>query len=297
MHTKRHSSHHSIPSLLPALCFGLLVVWLDTPHLTGGVISPDSVCGDGSRHFYYESCDDGNKTSGDGCSKYCNIEQGYTCTAEVDVKSICEFNCGNGRGDDTEHCDDGNRTAGDGCNSKCRIEKGYECIMEYIDLPSQCFIACGNGKIDYGNYSLGRPGEQCDDGNQTSGDGCNSKCRTERGFLCVQDDPEEPTVCGRPCGNGSLNSGERCDDGNTASGDGCSKKCNVERGFVCIQDNPEEPSYCERPCGNAEYNAGEKCDDGNTASGDGCSAKCKVEKGFICTWEDLSGPSDCNPKS
>lgn len=27
----------------------------------------------------YEKCDDGNKIDGDGCSKKCSIEDGYSC--------------------------------------------------------------------------------------------------------------------------------------------------------------------------------------------------------------------------
>jgi len=44
-------------------------------------------------------------------------------------------------------------------------------------------------------------GEQCDDGNVVSRDGCSSTCNIET------------------CGNGVLDVGEGCDDGNTAGGD------------------------------------------------------------------------------
>src|SRR5512132_638702 len=36
---------------------------------------------------------------------------------------------------------------------------------------------CGNGKLD--------PGEQCDDGNQTSMDGCSRSCKLETATTCV----------------------------------------------------------------------------------------------------------------
>src|SRR4051794_1405055 len=65
---------------------------------------------------------------------------------------------------------------------------------------------CGDGHVD--------PGEECDDGNETNGDGCSSACKTE---LPV-------------CGNGKVESGEQCDDGNTTSGDGCSA--------TCLNENP-----------------------------------------------------------
>ena len=60
---------------------------------------------------------------------------------------------------------------------------------------------CGNGIID--------PGEACDDGNFTSGDGCTSQCVVEF------------------CGDGVVNNGgaELCDDGNSLPYDGCSPTC------------------------------------------------------------------------
>ena len=94
---------------------------------------------------------------------------------------------------------------------------------------------CGNGVLNVG--------EQCDDGNQTPGDGCSATCSSE---------PR--------CGDGVVNGAEQCDDGNTTSGDGCSATCTTET-----------------RCGDGIVNGGEQCDDGNTTSGDGCSATCTTE--------------------
>lgn len=52
--------------------------------------------------------------------------------------------------------------------------------------------------------------EACDDGNTTSGDGCNSACTSNE-----------------TCGNGFVDPGEACDDGNTTNGDGCESNCTV----------------------------------------------------------------------
>ncbi len=69
---------------------------------------------------------------------------------------------------------------------------------------------CGNGVVD--------PGEQCDDNNSVSGDGCSSQCMTEGGS------GEIPF-----CGDSRINqSSEECDDGNTTAGDGCSSGCRLE---------------------------------------------------------------------
>jgi cysteine-rich repeat protein len=85
-----------------------------------------------------------------------------------------------------------------------------------VDQPTAC---CGDGVVE--------PGEQCDDGNTVSGDGCSSTCQLE------------PPPCGggsgsgsgsgAVCGDGIVEPPEQCDDGNTVSGDGCSSTCQYEQ--------------------------------------------------------------------
>lgn len=95
----------------------------------------------------------------------------------------------------------------------------------------QCAMACGDGTVT--------APEQCDDGNQTDGDGCHSDCSMER------------------CGNQRVEGGEACDDGNSVETDDCRNNCRLPR------------------CGDSVVSAGEACDDGNAAGGDGCAADCK----------------------
>ncbi len=93
---------------------------------------------------------------------------------------------------------------------------------------------CGDGTL--------APGcEACDDGNATSGDGCDANCTATA------------------CGNGVVTSGEACDDGNATSGDGCDANCTATA------------------CGNGVVTSGEACDDGNATSGDGCDATCAID--------------------
>jgi|SRR5581483_5363580 len=71
-----------------------------------------------------------------------------------------------------------------------------------LAFPALSFV-CDNGLLE--------PGEQCDDGNVLSGDGCSAACTLEAG-----------------CGNGVVEPGEECDDHNTVAGDGCSATCQYE---------------------------------------------------------------------
>lgn len=113
------------------------------------------------------------------------------------VVSLCTPNvaiCGDGvLHPQCEQCDAGTNnsdTNPDTCRTTCR-------------LPG-----CGDGVVD--------GGEECDDGNTTSCDGCDVLCRSEPGLVC---------------GDGIANAacGQTCDDGNTVPGDGCTPECTPER--------------------------------------------------------------------
>jgi cysteine-rich repeat protein len=105
---------------------------------------------------------------------------------------------------------------------------------------------CGDGELD--------DGEECDDGNNTDGDGCSATCTIE------EPPPPEPF-----CGDGELDEGEECDDGNNTDGDGCSEECDIE--------GPEPV------CGNGIVEPGEQCDDGNTDDNDSCNNACMIITG------------------
>ena len=145
-------------------------------------------------------------------------------------------------------------------------------------------VSCGDGTLNT------LVGEQCDDGNSTSGDGCSNQCLAEFcGDAILQpglgedcDAGNETDTCNADCtnaacGDGTWNAtaGEECDDGNLVNADGCSSQCLAEF------------------CGDSMIQAdllGEECDDGNSTGGDGCSATCQTEVCYGCAGE----PSNCS---
>ena len=116
--------------------------------------------------------------------------------------------CAEGRvcasvGGDTFCIDPSQRAA---CDGRAPLEP---CGMALRCYEGVCLPAgCGNARLD--------PEEACDDGNNTSGDGCSADCSSDE-----------------TCGNGVVDSitAEQCDDGpasSTSSFDGCASSCVAE---------------------------------------------------------------------
>ncbi|MCA9591135.1 MAG: DUF4215 domain-containing protein, partial [Myxococcales bacterium] len=200
---------------------------------------PPGVCGDGKPGLG-ESCDDGNTVDGDGCSSKCEIEGPYWACS-FGVKCVDVRDCG-------QLLEAG---APDGGDAGC------------IAPPKPA--VCGDRVID--------PGEACDDGNVTGGDGCSIDCKTiEANFVCPT--PGAPCVSTMVCGDGKITGTEECDDGNAVGGDGCSATCKLEEGWVC----PIPATKCQaKACGDGLVAGDEECDDGNTADNDGCSSTCRLQ--------------------
>ncbi len=212
------------------------------------------------------------------------------CYVSQNIPTAVPPRCGDGVvNQGSEQCDNGaaNGSYGNSCDANCRY-------------------TCGN--------NVKEAWEECDDGNRSNGDGCNSVCRREycgdgilQSALGEQCDDGNmlngdgcSSTCKRECGNGVVDPGEQCDDGNTNDRDACRNSC---RWSVCgdgvIANNPSNKdgireqcddgntrngdgcsSTCqiEPPvCGNGRLEAGEQCDDGNTINGDGCSSTCQIE--------------------
>jgi cysteine-rich repeat protein len=140
-----------------------------------------------------------------------------------------------------------------------------------------CVSACGNGV-------RGR-GEECDDGNVLTGDGCDDACQVERGWSCYEPGGAA-SVCEETCGDGLVDprAGEECDDGpdnSDTAPDGCRTDCErahcgdgvLDTGERCddgAMNSDERPGACRTTCvpafcGDGVVDEGESCDPGGGA--------------------------------
>lgn len=256
-----------------------IIIRLDAPPLfdadctKGGPTCPLPVCGNGSVETD-EDCDDGNASSGDGCSSSCKQETDWVCPTSGKA-CISTVVCNDSRISGNEQCDDGNILEGDGCSAKCQLEPGWTCPV----LGSPCTAkTCGDG-IPAGS-------EQCDDGNAASDDGCSATCQLEPGYACGPDqwhpDATAKDCYKTVCGDGHREGSEQCDDGNVRPFDGCSPACTNEPTCGYPAKDTKQPYQCFSVCGDGIKMPDEECDDGNVQNGDGCSSTCTTEKGFVC---------------
>jgi cysteine-rich repeat protein len=225
---------------------------------TGGsdaALPHPELCGNGM-HDQGEQCDDGNKKNGDGCDNICR----YTCDRDSDCS-------------DGDHCDGletcqadhtclaatGPAPDGDICgdSNKCQ---GGKCLPAAPD--------CGDGLIE-------RPEEECEDGNNVNGDGCDN-CR----FSCVSDDKT------RDCSNPDPCPGQAACDDNTHT---CTPGTPFGDFTICGTGKVCLKAVCtDKYCGNQKIDGSEECDDGNTLSADGCEPTCR----YSCVASDTT--RDCH---
>ena len=224
--------------------------------------------GDGL-HMPTESWDDGNTSSGDGCSNVWEIESGYSCTGgSTTTKDTCVSwssglyqnpsnlstwipHWGDGKRAGSEIWDDANTSSGDGCSSDCSlIESGYSCSGG-TTLSQDTWTLWTSGLYPNGAKSQWIP----------------------------------------TCGDGLKAGSEKWDDGNLVNNDGCkSDWSSVESGYVCSGGSPTAKDTCTfwttglyqndatipsiwiPHCGDSIKASSEQCDDGNNLDNDGWQA-------------------------
>ncbi|MCL4732395.1 hypothetical protein KJZ71_01160 [Patescibacteria group bacterium] len=218
-----------------------------------------------------EECDDANDNANDACSNTClwnpvpNVSEGGTC--------------GNGNIDIGEDCDFGRICMGAAATST--TPNGTDCTTAsaaivcasnggtcQTRLYRGCSPTCQNLGAQAGNSTCGNAdiadGEDCDDGNSASGDGCSANCLHEGSSKTVV----------ALCGNGKLEPGESCEKtGAIWPVPWCNSATCLNTGVA-----PCTASGQTNCCGNGNaLEPGKDCDDFNAVNGDGCSALCLLE--------------------
>lgn len=215
--------------------------------------------------------------------------------------------CGNGVVDAGEGCDNPGGDPDDFCTDDCRIRSVEECPDGQSCPDPGCTPGAANCPVcndappgntgddscesgfcndgvcqDCGNNVL-EAGEGCDDGNLTSGDGCNASCLIESievvGDCRLGDCPDTVTDCTE--GSPSCPACNTMSPGQTGDDSCASGFCNAD-------------GFCQ-DCGDGNLDGFEGCDDTNNTGTDGCSATCLIES---CP-ADQSCPTDpaCTPGS
>lgn|GEM_PF-1149117 len=158
-------------------------------------------CGDGFLNSDAgEECDDGNILNGDGCSS--------ACTPDMSM-------CGNG----TLEINGGDGISGTRDDEECDYEDSNESLMTCTTSCTRRINLCGNHYRDLG--------EECDDGNTVSSDGCSEECILERPDLC---------------GNGQVDQGETCDQMHPYNSVECTSLCQLPNPAPYCGDGRKDPS-------------------------------------------------------
>ncbi|MFT7579114.1 MAG: cysteine-rich repeat protein [Myxococcota bacterium] len=157
----------------------------------------------------------------------------------VDLPGECI--CGDSWIIEGEECDDGNLDNDDGCSSTCALEPGWRCSGEApgpdaANPGGLCVRLCGDAVLD--------AGETCDDGNVTTGDGCDIACAIEPGYSC----PTVGELCIIVCGNGQLDGDEACDGGASCRADCTCAGSNIpDDALGCMSCVPYDKNQHEDP--------------------------------------------------
>lgn len=203
-----------------------------------------TLCGDAQLDVG-EGCDDGNVTSGDGCSASCTVETARPV-------------CGNGVRESSEGCDDGNTRNGDGCSAACVVE-----------TPT---AVCGNGTLE--------TGEGCDDGNKLDGDGCSATCQVQAVNCTLV--PNSGCPNGLACDVNDQGARYCRAKGTGVAESTCASNEDCNAGLSCV-DHGNGINHCMRYCeANSDCNGtGAACevkftdDNGNAIDATACTYSCQ----------------------
>jgi|GEM_PF-1954965 len=199
----------------------------------------NAVCGNGVAELP-ETCDDGNKTAGDGCSPTCALEGGGVIDACPGQPFLLSGPAGAPRkisfAGNTKL--QGSKTQG---IAGCYFQSGNNTVYAVkSDVAGAVKAELTTG---YAKASLH---VRTDCASTTYQTGCTSLVEPAKGkldfpvtanqwfYVIVDSDGDggpytlDVSVTPGACGNHLLDGNEQCDDGNAASGDGCSPTCTLE---------------------------------------------------------------------
>ncbi|HET8940240.1 MAG TPA: hypothetical protein VFN67_42660 [Polyangiales bacterium] len=193
------------------------------------VLDEGEACESGTDTPCPERCDDGEPCSEDrleGSAVNCDARCSFTpitqpmaadgcCqkSSNANTDPDCEAVCGNGVIETGERCDGACPSSASECNDNlpCTRDEvsGSECQRHCIHpeitgaeaVPDGCCPKAADSTLDpdckpvCGNR-LKEAGEQCDDGNKTAADGCNSDCEYDDNTATPGDDRPGYVACG-----------------------------------------------------------------------------------------------------
>ncbi|MHC4093515.1 MAG: hypothetical protein ACYSVY_25125, partial [Planctomycetota bacterium] len=147
---------------------------------------------------------------------------------------------------------------------------------------------CGDGALD--------SGEECDDGNSGSGDGCSGGCLIEECFACSG----EPSSC-------AADDGAACDDGRLCTVDACDAGVCVGRPRDCDDGNACSTDSCDPALGcghepipgccseDANCNDQDACNGMETCQGNTCVSGTPpdCDDGEVCTTDGCDPAVGC----
>jgi len=260
-----------------------------------------SVCGNGIREGS-EGCDDGDTSSGDGCSNLCVVESGWTCNTAT--PNVCTQSCTpscSGKECGPNSCNTGscgactNAHGSNTCSSAGLCQPS--CNSGWGNCDGSRVNGCENSLTTTSNCgSCGRvcsSGQTCTNGVCTSSGSCPDTCSSE-GYQCGSHNfCGTITNCGNCGGNQNCNSAWQCvvgscDDSYMVFGHDCGYHITCGEditnggtcpyGMNCINHVCTPPTSCTDTCASLAYGCGthticgRSVDCGSCANGEICGS-------------------------
>lgn len=255
-----------------------------------------SLCGNGVLNnrqfpnFDQETCDDGNTVEGDGCSRLCEVEPGFSCTGTPSrcVTSGVEL-FGTGLGANGRRLESGLDPhwfyAATGVAAATDVRSANDWPQEvqtarFMSAPSGAPVCVSQDFLLPSTLNPSTFRMRIATFNDNAFDSAK-----------VNGVSFTPTIVSQPAGQPWQKNIIR------EFGASAPWRSGLNRITLCNENEASEPNafryifvdaYDDR-CGDGVVSSREECDDGNVTNGDGCNATCGIESGYACA----GAPSAC----